>query len=409
MEIVETIALFHDGCATDLVMRCCCAGKRLTAPRAATSTSPDADIRRGAIIAILLLGYFYLVAGRGERPRLHRAQCPSPPSAVAPLFLGGLYWKGGTRNGASPGFRPASRLVYTLLLPAFAKSGWFGMEIVEHGPSGSSCCGPRSSSGCGPRPDHARDDLEHVANIGAYVCVSLLGRQSAAEHSQATLFVDVSRRRASGARLARDHSASALQASSGASSAGARAELFRAYATVRGLKRSRSSRPTRAAALRRAPARGHDRRRVGAHMVATSRRKSRSGWKEVMTIIDEASHVIAYSHELEQKKQELEEATANLRRPTNAEGARSPQGRLHLDGDARAAYPAHVDPCLLRDPARLARHRPAERHRFLGLIIKESERLTRLINQVLDLAKLESGMAEWRTGELDLCEIVATR
>src|SRR6185503_17281552 len=49
----------------------------------------------------------------------------------------------------------------------------------------------------------------------------------------------------------------------------------------------------------------------------------------------------------------------------------------------------------------------AERHRFLGLVIKESERLTRLINQVLDLAKLESGLAEWHSAKLDLVEIVA--
>jgi signal transduction histidine kinase len=47
-----------------------------------------------------------------------------------------------------------------------------------------------------------------------------------------------------------------------------------------------------------------------------------------------------------------------------------------------------------------------ERQRFLALVIKESERLTRLINQVLDLAKIESGLAEWRTAELDLREIV---
>ncbi|MDH5265966.1 MAG: HAMP domain-containing histidine kinase, partial [Betaproteobacteria bacterium] len=48
----------------------------------------------------------------------------------------------------------------------------------------------------------------------------------------------------------------------------------------------------------------------------------------------------------------------------------------------------------------------AERQRFLGLVIKESERLTRLINQVLDLAKLESGLAEWRSEALDLREVV---
>src|SRR4029453_10467279 len=49
----------------------------------------------------------------------------------------------------------------------------------------------------------------------------------------------------------------------------------------------------------------------------------------------------------------------------------------------------------------------AQRTRFLGIIIKESERLTRLINQVLDLAKLESSNAEGRDTEVDLKEIVA--
>jgi signal transduction histidine kinase len=39
-------------------------------------------------------------------------------------------------------------------------------------------------------------------------------------------------------------------------------------------------------------------------------------------------------------------------------------------------------------------------------VIKESERLTRLINQVLDLAKIESGLAEWRSAEIDVREVV---
>jgi signal transduction histidine kinase len=41
------------------------------------------------------------------------------------------------------------------------------------------------------------------------------------------------------------------------------------------------------------------------------------------------------------------------------------------------------------------------RRRFLGIIVSETERLTRLINQILDMAKLESGRAEWTT--TDVC------
>jgi signal transduction histidine kinase len=48
----------------------------------------------------------------------------------------------------------------------------------------------------------------------------------------------------------------------------------------------------------------------------------------------------------------------------------------------------------------------ADRERFLGLIVSEAERLTRLINQTLDLAKIESGRADWNGCELDLKEVV---
>jgi signal transduction histidine kinase len=44
----------------------------------------------------------------------------------------------------------------------------------------------------------------------------------------------------------------------------------------------------------------------------------------------------------------------------------------------------------------------AQRQRFLGLVVAETERLTRLVNQVLDMAKIEAGHAEWRAVEVDL-------
>jgi signal transduction histidine kinase len=47
-----------------------------------------------------------------------------------------------------------------------------------------------------------------------------------------------------------------------------------------------------------------------------------------------------------------------------------------------------------------------ERQKFLGITVKETERLTRLINQVLDLAKIEAGDAEWAQEYVDLQEVL---
>lgn len=48
---------------------------------------------------------------------------------------------------------------------------------------------------------------------------------------------------------------------------------------------------------------------------------------------------------------------------------------------------------------------PARRNEFLAIIGTESARLTRLINQVLDFARMERGERTWNWGEVDLREV----
>ncbi|HKU47217.1 MAG TPA: HAMP domain-containing sensor histidine kinase, partial [Burkholderiales bacterium] len=58
---------------------------------------------------------------------------------------------------------------------------------------------------------------------------------------------------------------------------------------------------------------------------------------------------------------------------------------------------------ILHDHPQLA---SAERERFLGIIIKETERLTRLIGQVLDVSRLESGRVQWHESLLDMRQVI---
>jgi signal transduction histidine kinase len=48
---------------------------------------------------------------------------------------------------------------------------------------------------------------------------------------------------------------------------------------------------------------------------------------------------------------------------------------------------------------RRCRHARPQRQQFLGIVVAETERLSRLVNQVLDMAKIESGHAEWHNAE----------
>ena len=412
MVIVETIAL-STMVSNDLIMPIALRWRGGRLAHRADLPQLLLNIRRGAIVMILLLGYLYFVVA-GEAYALVSIGLVSFAAVAqfAPALLGGLYWKGATRNGALAGLSAGFAVwLYTLLLPAFAKSGWFGMDIVMNGPLGMEALKPTQLFGLG-----GLDQTTHamiwsmVANIGAYVAVSLLGRQSATEHFQATLFVDVFTQTGERGHAWRPTtSVSALQALLGRFLGPERAaQLFGAYAAERGFD---SIEPLEAdanlisfAELQLAGAIGA----ASAHtIVATIAQEETLGLDEVMAIIDEASHVIAYSHELEAKQRELEAATAGLRA---ANDRLKELDRMKDDFISTVTHELRTPLTSIRAFSEILFDNPdiepAERHRFLGLVIKESERLTRLINQVLDLAKLESGLAEWRTGDVDLREIV---
>jgi PAS domain S-box-containing protein len=46
------------------------------------------------------------------------------------------------------------------------------------------------------------------------------------------------------------------------------------------------------------------------------------------------------------------------------------------------------------------------RQEFLGIIKEESERLTRLINDFLDISKIQAGRMQWKTAELSIAEVI---
>jgi signal transduction histidine kinase len=128
---------------------------------------------------------------------------------------------------------------------------------------------------------------------------------------------------------------------------------------------------------------------------------------EVMNIIDEASQVLAYSRQLEQKSRELEAATNELR---GANQRLQELDRLKDDFISTVTHELRTPLTSIRAFSEILNDNPSleegERAKFLGIIVKESERLTRLINQVLDLAKIESGAAEWHSSEIDMREVL---
>ena len=192
MVIVETIALSTMVC-NDLVMPVLLRMKGLRLTERRDLSGLLLGMRRGAIVLILVLGYLYFfLAGEAYALVSIGLISFSAVAQFAPAIIGGIFWKGGTRTGAIFGLAAGFLVwLYTLLLPSFAKSGWLPINFLSQGAFGIDLLKPQQLFGLA-----GLDDITHclfwsmLANIGCYAAVSLAKGPSAAEHGQATVFVD---------------------------------------------------------------------------------------------------------------------------------------------------------------------------------------------------------------------------
>jgi Na+/proline symporter/nitrogen-specific signal transduction histidine kinase len=414
MVIVETIALSTMVC-NDLVMPVLLRMRSLRLNERRDLTGLLLSIRRGAIVLILLLGYLYFrLAGEAYALVSIGLISFAAVAQFAPAALGGIFWKGGTRRGALAGLVAGFAVwSYTLLLPAIARSGWLPIAILEHGPWGIELLRPLELFGL-----KGLDQITHamiwsmVANVGAYIAVSLSGSPGAEETRQASVFVDVLRASGGGARFWRGTASTPELHSLLARFLGPQGadEVFRAYAEARALRWP--AQPVQADAefvhhveTQLAGAIGAASARI---MVASVVQEEALTLQEVRKILDEASQVVMYSHQLEQKSRELEAATAGLRA---ANERLKELDRLKDDFLSTVTHELRTPLTSIRAFSEILQQNPeidlAQRRKFLGIVVKETERLTRLINQLLDVAKIESGRAEWHETRVDLREVIA--
>ena len=394
MVIVETVAL-STMVTNDIAVPLALRFGRLREGGATASTL--LAIRRGAIIVIVLLGYAYFrFAGEAYALVAMGLISFAAVAQFAPAMLGGLYWRHGTRAGAATGLCAGFAVwLYTLLLPSFARSGWLPAGFVEHGPFGIAALKPYALFGVG-----GLDTITHammwsmLANVGCYVVVSLAGRPDAATRAQARRFVDEQDVAASPARPALPLAA-----------------LEALLARFLGAVRAREAMRAPAAGLlehaeaQLAGAIGSASARV---MVGSVVKDEALGRDEVMSLLDETSQAIAYGRALEQKSAELEAATREL---TAANERLKELDAMKDDFVSTVSHELRTPLTSIRAFAEILADQPElapeKRARFIAIILKETERLARLINQILDLAKIESGRAEWHVEALDLAQVVS--
>jgi Na+/proline symporter/signal transduction histidine kinase len=426
MVIVEAIAVSTMVC-NDLVMPLLLRTRRYGARSAVDLTGVLLALRRAAIVGLLLLGYLYFrLAGEAYALVSIGLISFAAVAQFAPAMLGGMYWKGGTHRGALAGLVAGFALwTYTLMLPSIAKSGWLPGDFLREGLFGIALLEPEHLFGLA-----GLDNLTHslfwslLANAGAYVLVSLWRRPSAAETSQALLFVGVFERTVA--------TPSGIQASAAAS---AGPVFWRGRAKVQDLVPlvGRFLGRERAAQLfadyaRRAGVADVDHLVADAQLVqfvetqlagaigsASARAMVASVVEEevlalddVMRILDEASQIRAYSHALEEKSRSLERATAELR---SANERLESLDRLKDDFMSSVTHELRTPLTSIRALAELMRDDPdmeeSQRQQFLEIVVAETERLSRLVNQVLDMAKIEAGHGEWHNTDVDLRALVA--
>lgn len=354
--------------------------------------------RRLSIVAVMALGYVYYRM-INETAALSEIGLISFVGAaqVMPALAGGICWRGATRAGAAAGlFIGATLWCYCLLLPVLGPE--WGQGLLSSGPFGIGWLRPTALFGV-----DMLDPLLHALfwsiflNSAAYVLVSLVTFPTPLERLQGVQFVNAFDG-GLGTRGWRGSGAEAedllILAQRILGRDGAQ-EFFRAEAAAQGQPGLLPE--TTPDFLDRL-----ERRLAGSIGAATAHAmlvqlagRALVTVEDLMAVASETAQIMEYSNQLEAKSDELARTARQLR------AVNEKLTTLSVQKDAFLGQISHelrtpmtsiraFSQILAEDP-----DLPAERQRhYAGIIAGESERLTRLLDDLLDLSVLEHGQVQ---------------
>jgi len=357
--------------------------------------------RRFSIALILSLGfgYFYLTRDSNALAPIGLISFCGVAQFL-PAIIAALFWKDASLKAATAAVAVGFVLwAWSSFMPSFESASPVVAQLMAEGPWGIGWLRPEALFGL-----EGIDPLANAVfwslflNTATLVAVSLFSSQSALERVQATLFVDIFRRPVAAGTLIRGS---------------ATADDLRFVAQrVLGIERA-------TALFESAGADGseptpqfidHLERELAGSIGAASAHVMLSkvvaggavSLEEVLQMADETQQAIEYSQQLERTSAELRDTARKL------EEANRQLRELDSQKDeflSQVSHEVRTPMTSIRSFSEILlgeqRLEKAERQKFIAIIHKESLRLTKLLDQILDLNALERGKAGWRNVPTD--------
>jgi Na+/proline symporter/nitrogen-specific signal transduction histidine kinase len=372
-------------------------------------------IRRMSIILVLVVAYIYYKSISTEYALVSIGLISFAAVAqFAPALIGGIYWKRATQRGAYWGLMAGFIVwAYTLPLPTLAEVGIISNHFLENGLFGFSWLRPTSLFNLmDASPISQASFWSLFINTVIFVTVSLMTTPSAIEHRQANIFVDIykyANETVTQEVLKRSASLYDIQILVTRFLGKERAtELLANYALNNNFKLDNIKNidadfinhieNVLAGAIGAASAR---------ILLTSIVKEDPISLEEVMGILDQTQEIMQYSKALEKKSKELELTTEELK---TANERLKELDYLKDDFITTVTHELRTPITSIKALAKILYDNPTlenlKKEEFLGIIVSESERITRLINQILDLEKFETKKQEYSKEVLDFRQIV---
>lgn len=369
--------------------------------------------RRISIAVILGLGflYFQLNGSSGALAAIGLIAFVGVAQFL-PSLLGGVFWRDATRAGALTGMLIGAGLwAYTLFLPSFGGDFVLSAAVLQNGPWGLGILRPQALFGL-----DGMDPLVHAVvwsvglNALTFVVVSSLTQPTVLERLQATLFVDVFRTTGgepTGAVVGAAEADDLLILAQRILGEGPANRLFAEMARVQGHSGGLPH-PTDSVIARLERELAGSIGAASAHALVTRiAGRQALGMTDLIDIADETQQLIETTRQLALKSAELER-TAQQFRQVN-ERLRSLDAQKD-DFLSQVSHELRTPMTSIRSFTEIlldgAEMPEATRDRFVGIIHDESQRLTRLLDVLLDINRLEAGAVDFPLDAIDLSDAV---